>query len=420
MCQQLMPDEVTLIAATAGAGKSTALREYTRMRPNTPTPYLTFSKASQEEMKKQYEAPGLKHVDVRTVSLLVWEATNQALNVGSDFGKPRGKPRDRKTRGLQNELYLQKHLAEIVGDRTWTAVRTQSDCDLVMGTLDAFFVSTDTQLESCHVKKSTASECTRVIAMAQRVWEAMIDPTQTRWPIVTHGTAGKYFQLHPELQACVFGRYDRAMVDESHDLTLAQIEPISRCACAKVIVYDVHQTIYGWRGVRAIDAIVQLHAVARCRLSQTWRYDAPLATAAAAVVSHMKGIAPGEFTITGKPGHTTPMAIAEMPCTEGGRLAVLARMNMTLLNMAVGLLELQPQLKIHFLGHDSPFGWISGGKKALDDVYQFKCNGIKLPNLSFTSFDEYTRWLKLVKNYSKLKKSEPGSKISDLGPADEV
>jgi len=29
----------------------------------------------------------------------------------------------------------------------------------------------------------------------------MVDPTQTRWPIVTHGTLGKYFQLHPELQA---------------------------------------------------------------------------------------------------------------------------------------------------------------------------------------------------------------------------
>ena len=47
--------------------------------------------------------------------------------------------------------------------------------------------------------------------------------------------------------------------------------------------------------------------------SQTWRYSAPLSTAAAAVVSHMKSITPGEFTIIGKPGHTTPMAVAEKP-----------------------------------------------------------------------------------------------------------
>ena len=398
MYQQLMPGEVMLIAATAGAGKSTALREYTRMRSNVPTLYLTFSKASQNDMQKQYQAPGLQHVDVRTVSSLIWEATNEPLNFGYDVGQPRGKQR----RALQNELFLKKHLAEIMCDPAGAAVRTQSDSDLVMCTLDAFFVSTDTQLEPCHVKSCTAPEGTRVLDMAQRVWEAMIDPTQTKWPIVTHGTAGKYFQLHPELQARVFARYGLVMVDESHDLTLAQIEPIARCACAKVIVYDVHQAIYGWRGARAIDAIAQLHAVARRSLSQTWRYGAPLAAAAAAVVSHIKGITPGAFTITGKPGHTTSMAVAKMPCTEDGRIAVLARMNMTLFNMTVGLLERQPQLKVHFLGHDSAFGWISGGKKALNDVYQFKCNGVPLPNTSFTCFYKYKSWLKSVKNYSKL------------------
>ena len=402
MCQQLMPGELMLIAATAGAGKSTALREYTRMRSNVPTLYLTFSKASQEDMQKQYDEPGFQHVDVRTVSSLIWEATNMPLNVGYDFGQPRGKPRDTQPRALQTELFLKKHLAGIMGDQAGTAVYTQSDCDLVIGTLDAFFVSTDTQLETCHVKNCTAPEGMRVLVMAQRVWEAMIDPTQTTWPIVTHDAAGKYFQLHPELQARVFGRYGLVMVDESHDLTLAQFEPISHCACAKVIVYDVHQAIYGWRGGRAIDAIEQLHAAARCRLSQTWRYGDPLAAAAAAVVSHIKCIAPGEFTITGKPGHTTSMAVAEMPCVGDDRLAVLARMNMTLFNVAVRMLELQPQLKIHFLGHDSPFGWISGGKKGLCDVYQFRYNGIKLPNVSFTCFYAYKSWLKFVRNYSKL------------------
>lgn len=385
MSQQLMPGDVMLITATAGAGKSTALREYARMRPNFRTLYLTFSKDSQEDMKKQYNKPELQHVEVRTVSSLAWEATNKALNV----------------RRLQAELYLKKHITEIMGDTEGTTPRTQSECDLAVSTLDAFFASTDRMLTPCHVQKCTGHELMRALDMAQRVWEAMIDPTQRRWPIVTHGTAGKYFQLHPELQARVFERYDLVMVDESHDLTPAQIEPISRCACAKVIVYDPHQSIYGWRGARAVDTIAQLTAVARCRLSQTWRYGTPLSTAAAVMVSRAKGIAPGEFTITGKPGHTTTMAVADKPRVCGDRLAVLARMNMTLFDTAVGLLDHQPELKLHFLGHDSPYGWITGGRKALNEIYQFKYNGVPLPNMSFTSFKEFKSWLHRTKNFSK-------------------
>jgi hypothetical protein len=402
MCQNLMPGEVMLIAATAGAGKSTALREYTRMRPGVPTLYLTFSKDSQTDMQTQYDAPGLQHVDVRTVSSLVWEATNKALNFGFGFGKAVA---EHKQRILQGELYLKKHMSEIMGDREGTAPHTQADCDLVVSALDAFFASTDPTLSACHVKKCASHEkMLALLGMAQRVWEAMIDPTETRWPLVTHGTAGKYFQLHPELQESVFGRYDLVLVDESHDLTPAQIYPISRCACAKVIVYDVHQSIYGWRGARAVDDIVQLTSVARCRLSQTWRYGAPVSIAAAAMVSRMKGIAPGEFTITGKPGHVTTMAVADKPCVCGGdRLVVLARMNITLFDTAVGLLDRQPELKLHFLGHDSPYGWIIGGRKELNEVYQFRCNGVPLPNLSFfNSFDDYKLWLKRIKNYSKL------------------
>lgn len=40
MCQELMPGELMLIAPTAGAGKSIALREYVRMRPNVRIPYI--------------------------------------------------------------------------------------------------------------------------------------------------------------------------------------------------------------------------------------------------------------------------------------------------------------------------------------------------------------------------------------------
>jgi len=112
-----------------------------------------------------------------------------------------------------------------------------------------------------------------------------------------------------------------------------------------VIVYDEHQAIYGWRGARAVGAIVQLSAVARCRLSQTWRYGAPLSTAVAAVVSHIKGIASGEFTITGKPDHTTQIVVADKPPVDVGRLVVLARFNATLFHTAVELLQCELSLK---------------------------------------------------------------------------
>lgn len=140
------------------------------------------------------------------------------------------------------------------------------------------------------------------------------------------------------------GIYCRIPRDTSPDHAHATNSVPVTASPTQVIVYDEHQAIYGWRGARAVGAIVQLSAVARCRLSQTWRYGAPLSTAAAAVVRHIKGLAPSEFTITGKPNHITQIVVADKPCVGAGRLVVLARFNATLFDTAVGLLQCAPVL----------------------------------------------------------------------------
>jgi hypothetical protein len=62
------------------------------------------------------------------------------------------------------------------------------------------------------------------------------------WPPRSVQSASTRLRRVPCAQACVFGRYDLVMVDEAHDLTLAQIEPISPCACAKVLARQTKLT----------------------------------------------------------------------------------------------------------------------------------------------------------------------------------
>ena len=56
-----------MVAAVAGAGKSTALQELARRHPNKRIVYVVFNESVQVDQQRQYVEQGLWHVRVRTL-----------------------------------------------------------------------------------------------------------------------------------------------------------------------------------------------------------------------------------------------------------------------------------------------------------------------------------------------------------------
>ena len=78
---QLRPGELLKVAAVAGSGTSTALREYARAWPQ-PCLYLAFNKVvqDQEEQQTKFVRDGLLYVSVKTLDALAYEATQHLHN----------------------------------------------------------------------------------------------------------------------------------------------------------------------------------------------------------------------------------------------------------------------------------------------------------------------------------------------------
>ena len=85
---ELRCGELMKVVASAGAGKSTVLREYAALRPHLRCLYLTFNKEVREEKQAEFSGAGLWHVTVKTVNSLAWGPTlpyHQKVLSGGDF-----------------------------------------------------------------------------------------------------------------------------------------------------------------------------------------------------------------------------------------------------------------------------------------------------------------------------------------------
>ena len=129
---ELWCGELMKVVASAGAGKSTVLREYAAMRPHLRCLYLTFNKEVREEKQAEFGSAGLWHVTVKTVNSLAWGPTlpyhQKALSHG-DF------------------KLTATHLQQLVPRRGATA--STDDAEAIKAALCCFCASIDAEV-SCH------------------------------------------------------------------------------------------------------------------------------------------------------------------------------------------------------------------------------------------------------------------------------
>lgn len=68
-----------------------------------------------------------------------------------------------------------------------------------------------------------------------------------------------------------FAKYDVIMLDEAHDCSPAQLDIVMKQRQPKLIVFDPHQCIYGYRGALAVNLLDSMSTTHIKHIRSTFR-----------------------------------------------------------------------------------------------------------------------------------------------------
>ena len=166
---ELRCGELMKVVASAGAGKSTVLREYAALRPHLRCLYLTFNKEVREEKQAEFSGAGLWHVTVKTVNSLAWGPTRPYHQGVLSFG----------------DFFLNAAHLEQLAPRRGASPSTD-DAEAIKAALCCFCASTDAEVGRKHFPgKSLAKDAARLVGLAQKVRSLPLAPFRTPPPLRT-------------------------------------------------------------------------------------------------------------------------------------------------------------------------------------------------------------------------------------------
>lgn len=260
---------VLVVNAFAGAGKTTTLREYARVRPGKKILYLAFNKSVADEARQKMPS----HVAVKTSHSLAWgkiasswpahklsgRASSWTL-LNASPGEPLFQDKGRATTRASFAL-------ECV--RQFTQSPSLSLGEFMQGLNEA-------SLDEAELSRQAACD------LVARVWARMCDPAD---PLpATHDTYFKLWQLsRPVLP------YDIILLDEAQDTNPALFDVFMLQRKAnRVLVGDRHQNIYTFRGaMNAMDRVHEDHE--SLVLTHSFRFGQPVADVANLILGEFKG-----------------------------------------------------------------------------------------------------------------------------------
>lgn len=232
-----------VVNAYAGSGKTSVLEEYARRRPNVRMLYLAFNRSIKEEAAKRFPS----NVRCVTTHGLAFPA------FGSRYQRKLGNPKASHVARLLN--------IDMIG------------AGMVLATLTNFMASADYALNETHAipvaPMATPAVIGQILNRAERVWDAILDPDNFDMP-TPHDAYLKAFQISRPVI-----RSDRILFDEAQDANPVTVEFVLRQDCAKTIVGDRHQSIYGFRG--AVNALESIAADETLNLTASFRFGAGIA-----------------------------------------------------------------------------------------------------------------------------------------------
>jgi superfamily I DNA/RNA helicase len=251
-------DDIMLLKALAGCGKTTSLIAFATKRKNEGRIlYLAYNKSMANEAVAKFKK--LNHVDVRTMHSLAYKECGKQFR--ERLGTLRANDMLPFLDNQEQEAYFKANAIITLLKKFCASAQTMNEFVLSAGR-DYRFLR---EFEGvAHI----------AITMLPKIWHyAQVDK---RLPF-EHDFYLKLYQLNqPSLD-----QYEYVLIDEAQDITPCMTDIVLSQKHKKVFVGDAYQQIYGWRG--ASSALRKLEGrdnVAISWLTESWRCSQEIADTA--------------------------------------------------------------------------------------------------------------------------------------------
>ncbi|TCZ71799.1 UvrD-helicase domain-containing protein [Flaviaesturariibacter aridisoli] len=332
------------INAVAGSGKTTTLIQYAATRPaGSRILYLAFNRTVRNEAAARFAALGMNGVRVETAHSLAFRqvVARQGYRVRSS---------GYNTREIAGLLGLQisgeKHGAYILANHIGKFVA--HFCNSAEARVTDINYSALVQDDKA---RTFVSNHYAAIERGTRLLLSQMDKGEIE---CTHDFYLKKFQLsRPVLP------FDYILFDEGQDASPAMLDVFLQQPAIKLIVGDMHQQIYSWRG--AVNALEGVDFPAY-GLTASFRFGADIARLATQVLS-WKGYF-GDMPLIDIKGKGT--------AEGGGTAATIARSNLGLLLAAIRYITDNRSVQhIYFEGNINSYTYAEEGASLYDVLYLY-------------------------------------------------
>ncbi|WP_221532479.1 UvrD-helicase domain-containing protein [Helicobacter turcicus] len=218
--KNLKRNEILKIQAIAGSGKTSTLKAIVESLPKAKFLYLAFNKAIVEEIKSKMP----KNAAVKTIHSLAYAYAKKTLKF--------------KNINLKLTIFDIEPFFDF----------SLQDLSILLQNFNAFLKSSYS-LES-------ADKYTK------EIWNLMLDGELN----ITHNFYLKYYALNSKN---TLEKYDYILLDEAQDTNAVMLSIFLNNPCAKILVGDTFQNIYGFNAT--INALEILNANYTCILSHSFR-----------------------------------------------------------------------------------------------------------------------------------------------------
>lgn len=317
---------ILIINAFAGTGKTSTLVAYAKSEPSWKILYIAYNRMMREEAERKFP----NHVICKTLHSLAFDA------LGNQYASKIG-----------NNRILE--IADAIGVKYDNVQMIKNAIDLLQCWFNSSRLVLDTNLyEEYYFSLSQDAKeeihpatFKHILRRANEIWSCMLDKANNKVKMPHDG----YLKLY-HLSGPIFN-YDCIMLDEaqdSNDVTVSIIES-SKCA-NKVIVGDMHQSIYQFRGTKnALDDFFRI-AQESSYLTNSFRFNSKIATYASNILNMFKGESNRIKGLSSNEGNIYKHSakITKLPRYT----TILSRKNASLFLLAIE--SLKEGKRVHFLG----------------------------------------------------------------------
>ncbi len=284
------------INAYAGTGKTTTLLSIAADNPELKFLILTFNKSVAEELTQKIKKYRLDNVDAKTIHSLAY---------GYFMRNSRGRIKLMDNRDVRDML-LRRSIADDYSqsiflhklyeaycrsefiDINQNSIRSvlMSDRDLRNISLAYYMRQRNQTREDYAFSDFVTDLAQELIYKISQIYEVFSDP---KYGYTTHSHYLKEYQKIVAKSLIQKFSYDCVMLDEAQDANGIMLSILQHLpARKKVIVGDIHQSIYGWNG--AVNALAKLKDWANFYLTHSFRFRSPaIAELANKYLANLKG-----------------------------------------------------------------------------------------------------------------------------------